>query len=173
MLNEEVRHARGQVDRRRGRHRSAVVVRSDRDVISLRQYGDAARAANPPMRDIGPYDVDESLAQQRLEHACVADPAPESQRRHGLARNLAHRLEIGHGTRLVEPERVETLDGPRDGCRIAGSQRTLSAQHEVAILRQLFDQRLHLVLIGLALVAGGGFWRRDRDGAECRLRSNR
>jgi hypothetical protein len=30
----------------------------------------------------------------------------------------------------------------------------------------LFDERLHLVLIGFALVARCWFWRRDRDGTE-------
>ena len=47
MLDEEIRDAGSEVDGGRGSHWSAVVVWSDRDVISFRQYGDAARAAIP------------------------------------------------------------------------------------------------------------------------------
>src|ERR1017187_10558715 len=62
MLDEEVWHAGRQLDGRRSAERSAVVVRSDRDVIGLRKDGDTARAANSPVRNIRPYDIDESLA---------------------------------------------------------------------------------------------------------------
>ena len=48
VLDEEIGHAGRQVQGRGGSHRSAVVVRRDRHVISLRQYGDPARAANAP-----------------------------------------------------------------------------------------------------------------------------
>src|SRR5207302_8292349 len=98
MLDEEIWHARRQVDCGRGSHRSAVVVGSDRYVISFRQYGDAPRAANAPVSNIRPHDVDESLAQERLEHARIADPAPEPQWCDGFAGDLAHCFDIGHRT---------------------------------------------------------------------------
>jgi hypothetical protein len=54
------------------------VIGSDRYVISFRQNSDAASAADAPVRNIRPHDVNESFAQERLEHAGVGDPASEA-----------------------------------------------------------------------------------------------
>src|SRR4029077_7314397 len=106
---------------------------------------------------------------ERLEDARVTDSAAETQRRHGLARDLAHGFEIRYGARLVEPKRVRTLDSLRYRSRIAGGQRSLSGEHEIAILGYFLDQLLHLVLISFALVTRSGFRRCDGNGAEGRL----
>src|SRR6266516_366156 len=110
MLDEEIRYASGHVDCSRGSYGSAIVVGSDRYVIPCLQYGNPAHAADSPLRDIRPHDVDETFAQERLEYTRISAPAPKTQRRHRFAGQLAPGLDASHRTGLIEQQRMGTLD---------------------------------------------------------------
>ena len=73
-------HAGGQVDSGGGGYGSALVVGGDGDVVGFGEDGDAAGARDAPVGDIGPDDIDEAIAEERLKDAGVGDPPAEAER---------------------------------------------------------------------------------------------
>ena len=91
---------------------------------------------------------------------------PKPSGRDGFAGDFADGFDIGYGAGLVEPQRVAAFDGMGDGGGIAGGERAIGAEDEVAVFRELFDEGGDLVLILFALIAGPRFGSGDIDGAE-------
>ena len=113
MLNEEVRQTRSEMHGSGGADGTAVVIRSERYIVGLRQSRDLTDARNAVTLQIRPENVDDSFAKQILEDRWIADIAAKSERGDGFVGNLADGAEIDDGARFVEPKQMEAFKARR------------------------------------------------------------
>src|SRR3954451_16314812 len=106
MLDKEIRNTCGDVNCRRGSHRTSLMPWCNGYIVRFGQRGHAPCAANTKDADRGTYEVDQSLAQQGLKDAWVLYAGAESKRNNAFTRHFANGFDIGMGARLVEPQRM-------------------------------------------------------------------
>ena len=135
LLNEKLGRLAA-VKRCRRAHGAAVMKRSDRDVITLRERGHFPDLAETIPSEARTKHVDDLFPQQILETSGIMNRAAQAKGRYGLARDLAQCAEIRDAARFVEPKQMKSLERGRQTRGVPGESRPAPSKTKSDLLPQ-------------------------------------